>query len=411
MPRGHTRHWPLRPHITKERPPFLRLLVNTLSIGSMSGNHVVYGFLRPLLQWMQPDHEIIVLHYEGQAPPADVAAHVASYPVSAKYRHWARRTLWEAMRLPAVVRELRADVMLNVSGALSANCDIPQVVLCQNPWCFRPSAHRHWKDRLKARMQRAGYRRAFKGADLMIYLSDHLRGLYRAANPDAREQDSEIAFVGLNEDTYMSARDLAGTEREPFSILSVSAMANWKGADTLVEAVHLLRQRDIPATLKLVGPWPDQNYENKVRELITQFNLTDSVQIRGKVSDEELHRLYATHQVYCLMSSCESFGIPAAEAMCFGTPVISTDCCAISEICQPAGLFGPVSDPEWTADALDTALTDNLQWETWSRNAVDRAEQLRWENCAQAFRRIPELVGQSLPPLSTDEQPAFAEVP
>lgn len=388
----------------------MRLLVNTLSIGSMSGNHVVYGFLRPLIRWMQPDHEIVVLHYDGQPPPADVAAHVATRPVDRKHRHWARRTLWEALRLPAVVRELQADVMLNVSGALSANCNIPQVVLCQNPWCFRPTAHRHWQDRLKAKMQRAGYRRAFRGADLMIYLSDHLRGLYRTANPDASEQASEIAFVGLNEDTYMSARDLAGTEREPFSILSVSAMANWKGADTLVESVRLLRQRDIPATLNLVGPWPDQNYEDQIRRQITAAGLNDAVSILGKVSDDELHRLYATHQVFCLMSSCESFGIPAAEAMCFGTPVVSTTCCAISEICKSAGLFGPMADPEWTADALDTVLTDNDQWATWSQNAIERAEMLRWENCAQAFRRIPELVGESLPPLPTEEQPALAEV-
>ncbi len=375
----------------------MRLLVNTLSIGSMSGNHVVYGFLRPMIEWMLPEHEIVVLHYESMPPPRDVlAAGVATRPVPDRHRHWARRTVWETLRLPGVIRDLGADVVLNVSGALATNCPVPQVVLCQNPWCFRPTAHRHFRDRFKAWLQRAGYRRAFRNADLMVYLSGHLRSLYQAAEAGATEKASELAYVGLNEDTYMSARDLAGTEREPFSILSVSAMAAWKGAETLVEAVRILRDRDIPATLKLVGPWPDANYERQIRERIQSSGLSDAVHILGKVSDEELHRLYATNQVFSLMSTCESFGIPAAEAMCFGTPIVSTDCCAIAEICAPAGQFGPPGDPEWTANALDRALTDNEQWQTWSDNAVQRADMLTWEKCATAFRRIPELVGERL---------------
>jgi glycosyltransferase involved in cell wall biosynthesis len=148
--------------------------------------------------------------------------------------------------------------------------------------------------------------------------------------------------------------------------------------------------------LKLVGPWPDPVYEARVRKQIQESGLTDAVQILGKVSDEELHRQYATNQVFCLMSSCESFGIPAAESMCFGTPVVSTNCCAISEVCATAGLFGPVGDAAWTADALDRALTDNQQWQIWSDNAVERAARLTWEKCARAFRKIPELVGESL---------------
>ena len=375
----------------------MRLLVNTLSIGSMSGQHVVYGFLRPFISWMLPDHDIVVLHYDSQPPPNDLLeSGIGTITVSDQQKHWVRRTAWEATKLSAVVRKTHADLVLTVSGAISANGPVPQVTLCQNPWCFRPPAHRNWKERLKAKLQRIGYRKAFRNAALMIYISNHLKQLYQTANPDLQEQNSAIAYVGLNEDTFMSAKELAGIEREPFSIVSVSAMAHWKGAETIVRAVRLLHDRDIPATLKLIGPWPDTAYEQQIRALIDELQLDDAVSVLGKVSVEDLHRYYATSQTFCLMSSCESYGIPAAEAMCFGTPVISTDCCAISEICQGAGLFGPVSNAEWTANALDRVLTDNKQWQIWSNRAIEQAQQLSWENCAQAFKRIPELVGQSI---------------
>lgn len=159
-----------------------------------------------------------------------------------------------------------------------------------------------------------------------------------------------------------------------------------------VEAVRLLRNCRIPATPKLVGPWPDAQDEQTIRKQIQRDSLQDAVTMLGKVSDDELHRLYATSQVFSLMSRCESFGIPAAEAMAFGTPIVSTDCCAIAEVCQTAGQFGPPGDPARTADALETALTDKTAWSEWSRAAVRQAANLTWENCARPFRNIPGLV-------------------
>ena len=366
----------------------------------MSGQHVVYGFLRPLISWMKPEHEIVEVHYDSMQPPQDVLQQgVNTVSVPDRQKHWARRTFWEATKLPKIVRQQKADVVLTVSGALTPNCPVPQVVLCQNPWCYRPMAQYSFTERFKANLQRSGYSKAFKNADLMLYISNHLQSLYQAGNVGHTEKRSDIAHVGLNEETYISATELAGIDREPFSIVSVSAMARWKGAETLVEAVKLLRQRDIPATLKLVGPWPEAAYKEQIRQQIADSNLSDAVQILGKVSNEDLHRLYATSQVFSLMSSCESFGIPAAEAMCFGTPVVSTNCCAISEICEGAGLFGPVTDPEWTANALGQVLTDSHQWQVWSEAAKANAVKLTWENCTTAFRRIPELVGESIRPI------------
>ncbi len=118
-----------------------------------------------------------------------------------------------------------------------------------------------------------------------------------------------------------------------------------------------------------------------------------AVEILGRVSDEELHRQYAFNQVYALPSHCESYGIPAAEAMAFGTPVVSTTCCAISEICAPAGLFGPAGSAEWTADALQTLLTDNNQWSRFSDAARNRAASLSWDQCFRPLLKLEQVAG------------------
>ena len=193
----------------------------------MSGQHVVYGFLRPLTRWMRPLHEIVILHYEREQPPAELIEQgVTTVCLPDKLKHWARRTIWEATRLPTVIREQKADLVLTVSGAITPNCPVPQVTLCQNPWCYVPAAHRNWRDRLKARLQRAGYSRAFRQSAMMIYISGHLRDLYRQSNPGVTETITEIAWVGLDPDTFEAAERFCSLPRDPYSIISVSAMAS-----------------------------------------------------------------------------------------------------------------------------------------------------------------------------------------
>jgi glycosyltransferase involved in cell wall biosynthesis len=378
----------------------VHLIVNALSIGSMSGQHVVFGFLKPLARWAQGQHSISIVHYQREKiPPELTALGVKSIPVSDRYRHWAVRSTWEYARLPGLIRRLNGDVLLNVSGALAPRCSVPQAVLCQNPWCFVPEAQYGAIQKFKARLQRAGYRRAFANAEMMIYISNHLRSLYRKDNEGKHEKAAAIAYVGLDEDTFQAARSMRELPRESLTILSVSAMAPWKGADTLVEAVAKLHQRGIPAKLNLVGPWPVRDYETRIRELIQSLSLQNYVQILGRVPDDELHRLYATSKVYCLLSCCESFGIPAAEAMAFGTPTIGTDGCAIAEVCETAGRFGPAFDTDWAARTLEELLNDDSVWHQLSQLAVTRAsEKLQWDTCASELRKLFEL--ETLQPVS-----------
>lgn len=370
----------------------MRLLINTLSIGSMSGEHVVYGFLRPLIKALSANDKAFILHYESQLPPDDIKApNLSMIAVSNRWRHWALRTLLEVIRLPTLIKNHSIDRVLNVSGAITPGLKVPQISLAMNPWCFVKAARSGWLQEIKAFMQRRGYRFAFRHATHVVYISDHLRSLYRRANADCLgvEADSTIAWVGLNDDLFEAAKRLRSAPRTPHSILSVSAFAPWKGTQTVIEAVQLLRKRGIPATLSLVGPWPDPMYEKSMRDLVANLNLQDSVTIHGKIEVSELHQMYSRHQVFCLMSSCESFGIPAAEAMGFGTPVVSTDFCAIAEVCEGAGLFGPADDAAWTANALSQLLTDKDAWNAHSDVARRKSAQLTWQQCALPWLGIP----------------------
>ena len=355
----------------------------------------MYGFFRHITRWTEHDHEFVVLHYASAPPPPEIAdrPNVSLEPVDDSLRNWARRTVWESVRLPGLLRNTSADILFNPSGALTPRIPIPQVVLCQNPWCYVPEVHQGVKERWKAALQRRGYRNALQGSDLILFISDFLRSLYRGGGNPHAEAPSKIAYVGVDENTYTSARELAnsGIDREDFSIVSVSAMAPWKGIETVVSAVSRLRQRGVPARLRLVGPWPDSSYEQQIRNQIRAEQLESAVEIAGKVSKEELHQSYARARVFCLMSRCESFGIPAAEAQAFGTPAVLSTGCAMPEVCGDGCLSCAPRDVNGTADLLETLLTDSQEWQRRSTAALENVGQLRWQDTARPLMSMFEL--------------------
>ena len=136
-------------------------------------------------------------------------------------------------------------------------------------------------------------------------------------------------------------------------------------------------------SLHLVGSWPDAVYEQKILCLITDLGLREQVQVHGFVSREELDRLYAESQVFCLMSRCESFGIPAIEAQLFGTPVVCSTACAVPEICGEGGLFCDPDDVDGIAAALESMLCDPEKWNSLSERARFNGEKYVWEKCSR----------------------------
>lgn len=105
--------------------------------------------------------------------------------------------------------------------------------------------------------------------------------------------------------------------------------------------------------------------------------------IKGKVSQSELQDHYATHQVYCLMSQCESFGIPAVEAQAYGTPVVGSTSCAMPEIGGDGGVYTDPLNIKGTAGLLEKCLTNREYWANLSARALINVERYHWSECTK----------------------------
>lgn len=110
--------------------------------------------------------------------------------------------------------------------------------------------------------------------------------------------------------------------------------------------------------------------------------VAERVLMPGYVSDEVLQALYASCALFVYPSEYEGFGLPIAEAMSHGAPVVSSSAssCA-SVIANPRATFDP-HDVDSMADAVRRGLTDARFAERMRLRGPALAQRYRWPDVA-----------------------------
>jgi len=166
-------------------------------------------------------------------------------------------------------------------------------------------------------------------------------------------QDSlKVIYDGVDSSVFTQ---VSGIRRLDNRLLVInSGDTPLKGLKYLLEAVAAL-QSERRIELVIIGKQMKNGY---TQGLIDSLGIADCVTHLGHVDTAELVRNYSTATMVVVPSVYEGFGLPAAEAMCCGTPIISTTAGALPEIVGDAGILVPPSDTKALVEAI-TGLLNN----------------------------------------------------
>ncbi len=102
----------------------------------------------------------------------------------------------------------------------------------------------------------------------------------------------------------------------------------------------------------------------------------------GRVSDGELGALYRACGAFCLPSLAEGFGLPVAEAMAAGAPIVISRRGSLPEVAGDAAVYVDPESPASIARGLARVLDDPAVRERMARRGRERAATLTWERTA-----------------------------
>jgi L-malate glycosyltransferase len=145
----------------------------------------------------------------------------------------------------------------------------------------------------------------------------------------------------------------------------VAQLSPWKGQDTAIEALRLLREEAIDAHLLLIGSakfvaratrFDNEAYVARLRRLVADAGLDDRVSWMGE--REDVPELMRALDVLLLPSWEEPFGRALIEAMALGVPVVSTNVGGPPEIVEEGreGHLVPPRQPAAWASAIRSIL-------------------------------------------------------
>ncbi len=178
-----------------------------------------------------------------------------------------------------------------------------------------------------------------------------------------------VIYNGIDTEIFSP---LEGVKRLDDTILMVmSRDTAVKGLRFLLQALAELRKK---WDLKLVVVGRTLG-DGETEKLMDRLGVTSCVSFCDQIDTSELVKLYRTATLLAVPSTYEGFGLPAAEAMSCGSPVVSTTAGALPEVVGDAGILVPPADPGALAAAIGRCWMTRLNalnTAPWPGNASSR---------------------------------------
>ncbi|MCL5012640.1 MAG: glycosyltransferase family 4 protein [Firmicutes bacterium] len=157
-----------------------------------------------------------------------------------------------------------------------------------------------------------------------------------------------------------------------------------KNVHTILQACQKIFSRMKDGELVLVGALHHEPTLRAVKEL----GLEDRVIFTPYLLRNQVVGLYQAADLFVYPSMYEGFGLPPAQALAMGVPVIAGDIPAVSEVVGDSGLLvSPHNVDEWVETISRVIQTPALAQKMAARGRA-RAEDFNWENIAEQYQKL-----------------------
>ncbi len=266
---------------------------------------------------------------------------------------------------------------------------VPVIASIHHPLGMDRSADFEQTDMLIERLRRVVFypfvmqKIVAKSFDLVISGSeDSAQAVCRAFNLNPARM--RVVYDGVDDEVFHLYPEV---KKEPRRIIFVGNTEDRKkGILYLIQALERL-----PRDTRLLIVDGCSRYKFWVNWLVEKYKVRDRVQVLERLSPEELALEYARSEISVVPSVYEGFGLPAAEAMACGLPVVSTNGGALPEVVgnDGASIVVPTKNAGAIADAVNRLLDrPDLRRDMGERGLKRVMGMFTWKECARVTTEV-----------------------
>ncbi|HZI66900.1 MAG TPA: glycosyltransferase family 1 protein [Thermoanaerobaculia bacterium] len=293
-------------------------------------------------------------------------------------------TVWVQTTLPARAAAWQADVLLAALTIGPARGDVPLVSVVHD---LTALTHPEWH----AARTLVGFlplwEKTVERAARFLCVSETTARDLAARYPETRERIA-VARNGVDEE-FRPLEDAGADDRarrrfsngRPY-VLYLGTLEPRKDVETLVAACERLwsRRRARPDLVLAGGAgWKSTALHRR----IARSPFRDKIHLAGYAARPQAIELYRAAEAFVYPSLAEGFGLPVAEAMACGTPVVASDIDALREVAGDAALYAAPRDFAAFSRAIERLLDDEDARASFRDAGFRRAALFTWSEAAR----------------------------
>lgn len=331
-----------------------------------------------------PEHTFIFLFDRPFDRRFIYAPNVQGVVVPPPTRHPLLYRIWFQSMVPRALRAHRADVFVSPDGFLSTRIGLPQLAVIHDL-----NFEHHPTDLPKSysRYYRTWFPRFARKAARIVTVSEYSKqdiiNTYGIAKDriDVVHNGVSDVFVPLDDAAKRSARERF-TGGMPYFV-SVGALHRRKNMANALAAFDRVADADATVRLLIVGARMFTD-ERMVRALGSMRH-RDRVVFAGRLGQDDLRLALGGATALVYPSYFEGFGIPVAEAMRCGVPVVAANATSLPEVAGDAAVYCDPHDVKDIARAMRTVLNDAELCRNLIVAGIERAQRYTWQRTAEGL--------------------------
>lgn len=311
---------------------------------------------------------------------SNVQAHIISPPT----RHPLLWKYWFDIKVPLLLKKIKADVFFSPDGQCSLTTRVPQCLVIHDlaflhqPETYKKSHLLYYKNYTPKFIKKAkaiATVSQFSKQDIINHYQTDERKITVVYN-GVKEIFHPTSF---DEQTLIKEKYTGGTE----FFLYVGAIHPRKNLINLLKAFSIFKRR-LHSSMKLALAgrlaWKNDEFLN----LLSTYKYKEDIVLTGYLQEAELAKLMGAAYALVYPSLFEGFGVPVQEAMRCDVPVLTSKNSAMQEIAEDAALYFDPNNIDDMADKLMRIYKDEKGRKELIEKGSIISQKYTWQKTAEA---------------------------